>query len=130
MYFCCKICKIAVSKEINVLEDQSRLCFEAEKEFLPPGFFFPESEKIPKINFEHYGLSGDFNRYFLNEIDVINVKDHFDGTRLNGCCGMSGYFGINKVCRNNHEIGIEYSDCIMPHTVGLIVEKVELINNE
>lgn len=130
MYFCCKICRIPISREVYSLEDRNRLCFEEEKDLLPPGFFFLSDDKNSSSNFKRHGLNCELVSYFLNLNDLINVKHHSDRSRINGCCGLSGFFGINTVCNNNHEIGIEHSDCCMPHTVGLVLEKVELINND
>lgn len=66
----------------------------------------------------------------MNLNDLINSKYHSDSSRLNGCCGNDGLDGINRVCKNNHEIGTEKSDCWMPHFISLdpkLIEYVKII---
>lgn len=72
-------------------------------------------------NEDNFYKKGD---YLLNRKDVINLKDHSDYRRLNGCCGLDGCDGINKVCLNGHEIGTEKSDCWTPHSLIIGEEKV------
>ncbi len=66
---------------------------------LSDGMYYPGTEGAVIINFE----------------DLLEVHDHTDIHRLNGCCGLDGSGGPNKLCANGHEVGTAYSDCWMPH---------------
>ncbi len=55
----------------------------------------------------------------INLTDLINTNYHSDTSKLNGCCGYDGLDGNNRVCKNNHQIGTENSDCWMSHFIAL-----------
>jgi hypothetical protein len=59
----------------------------------------------------------------INTKDLINTKNHSNPSRLNGCCGLDGGDGPNKICLNGHEVATEKSDCWMPHEVLFENEK-------
>lgn len=112
------MCKIPVSKDITFLSNRSLLCEQDGKDYIPEGFYIIDNEEF----FTDY-----FENYILNLKDVINLKNHFDFGRLNGCCGLDGCDGLNKTCINGHEIGTERSDCWLPHHIHINPEKVEEI---
>ena len=68
--------------------------------------------------------TGTENKIIINIKDLKNSKNHTELTRLNGCCGLDGTDGLNKVCLNGHEIGTEKSDCWMAHCVILDDDKI------
>ena len=57
------------------------------------------------------------NKIIINKADLINTSNHPDDSRLCGCCGLAGTDGLNKICKNGHEIATEISDCWLPHSV-------------
>jgi hypothetical protein len=65
-------------------------------------------------------------KILINLEDLKNVEDHADKSRTEGCCGMSGTNGPNKVCKNGHEIGTERSDCWMPWSMAFDEESIFL----
>jgi hypothetical protein len=86
-----------------------------EKESLvPAGYYWPvDGEK-------------EFEGLLAVPIDeLIEVAYHSDFRRLQGCCGPSGTFGPNRVCRCGREIGTERQDCIWPYAVYLDPTLVE-----
>ncbi|MGG0275940.1 hypothetical protein [Bacillus rhizoplanae] len=104
-----------ISKSVIELQDKSRINIKDKADFVPEGFFVICDESLSEYTGASVGC------IFINLKDVINTKYHLDSSRLNGCCGYDGCDGINVVCKNGHEIGIENSDCWMPHS--FIVEK-------
>ncbi len=52
-----------------------------------------------------------------NLTDLVNTGRHPNPRRLNGCCGLDGCDGRNRVCREGHEVGTERSDCWWAHAV-------------
>ncbi len=94
------------------------LCDEDGKDHIPPGFF-----KISDGGF----FTGTSGEYLVNLRDLTNTRHHPDSRRLNGCCGLDGVDGKNLVCNNGHEVGVERSDCWMPHTAHFAPESVESV---
>ena len=43
--------------------------------------------------------------------DRINMKDHPDYRRHNGCCGEDGCDGPNQICKCGSEVATVVSDC-------------------
>jgi len=113
----CRECGVELTKELIELTDTSLLCIDDKKDYIPEGFYFKNTED----NF--LGLKG---MIIINIHDVVNVKNHSDPDRLNGCCGLDGCDGINKVCINDHEVATEKSDCWMPHCIIFDKERVTL----
>ena len=103
----CKTCGIAVTKEIQLYTGKS--FGEADEQpFIQPGYYV-----ISDGNF-FTGSAG----YIIGNIDDLqNTKQHYDRSRLNGCCGLDGCDGPNTICVNGHEIATEKSDCWMPFAV-------------
>jgi hypothetical protein len=91
-----------------------------------------ENDKESFVQTGYYFISdGDFfkeskGKIIMNKMDLINTKNHFDNKRLNGCCGLDGLDGPNKLCNNGHEIGTEYSDCWMPHCMIFETESIRI----
>ena len=104
----CKECKIALSKELVELTDSKLLNEGDEKPFIPASFFTKSDGEF---------FTGTKDKLIINLNDLINIKNHPDFKRLNGCCGLDGLDGLNKVCVQGHEIGTAKEDCWMPHCV-------------
>ncbi|MDH5598312.1 MAG: hypothetical protein OEY34_04260 [Cyclobacteriaceae bacterium] len=104
----CKECKIELSKELVELSDSNLLNEEDEKDFIPTGYFTKSDGEF---------FTGTEEKLIINIHDLINAKNYPDFKRLNGCCGLDGMDGLNKVCINGHEIGTAKEDCWMPHCV-------------
>jgi len=92
---------------------------------LPNGTALVEDDGIAHIAAGFYAVSdgqffgGSEGAYLVNLSDTVGTKHHTDLGRLNGCCGLDGCDGPNTLCENGHEIGIERSDCWMPHVLVL-----------
>lgn len=121
MYFRCKICQTPLSKTVFEIEDESRLCPEDGRDFIPQGFYTVGTGEE---------FTATFGKYLLNLKDVVNIDPHPDESRRHGCCGLDGTSEINTVCRNGHEIGSENSDCWLPHYFQFEPERVDIINND
>src|SRR5262249_54570211 len=118
LILCCRQCGIALTTRIRPMPATMVLCEEDDKDHIPPGYF-----KISDGSFFHV-TSGE---YLVNLKDMINTRHHPDTRRLNGCCGLDGLDGKNTVCSNGHEVGVERSDCWMPHAAHFASESVELV---
>lgn len=101
----CKTCHVVLTQELTELYDLDQLCVRDEYDYIPIGKYIYENKEEP---------SKPEKQIIVNLKDLVNVKRHSDTTRLSGCCHLDGLNGINVVCTNDHEIGIESSDCWMP----------------
>lgn len=88
------------------------------QDYIPRGFYLIQAETDYEL------IKGSI---IINNKDLINSNRHSDRSRLNGCCGLDGCDGMNRVCLHDHEIGTEYSDCWRIHKVVLSPELVQLI---
>lgn len=90
------------------------------QDYVPKGFYLIQEETYYEL------IKGSI---IININDLINSIHHSDRGRLNGCCGLDGCDGMNRVCLHNHEIGTEYSDCWNYHKVVLNPELVQLVDD-
>lgn len=116
MKLICSTCKVEVSKEVSELHDTSLLNHDDAQEYIPEGYYMIDDNKM------HLDLR---DAIIINLKDLVHSKRHSNRSRLNGCCGMDGLDGMNRVCLNDHEIGTEKSDCWMSHFVALDPEMVQ-----
>lgn len=56
----------------------------------------------------------DYKNSVLTNLDDEKLIDHSDFGRFSGCCGSSGSNGVNRLCKNGHEVATESSDCCTP----------------
>jgi hypothetical protein len=103
----CKECKLPLTKELKEYTGKSFGQGDGQP-FIQPGYYavscnisFSDIEKKIVINIE----------------DLLNTINHTNPSRLNGCCGLDGGDGPNKICLNGHEVATEKSDCWMPHEI-------------
>lgn len=96
----CVVCGIALTRPVEPLDDASLLCPEDGRPYVPEG-------RLWLSDGDYYPIG----EWALNLADLVNTRHHPDGRRLNGCCGLDGCDGINRVCANGHEVGTERSDC-------------------
>lgn len=74
---------------------------------------------------EEVKMDGLKHAKYLVSTDALFTLDHKDSTRHSGCCGPSGTFGPNQVCpKCASEIGSLHADCIGPHFVSILGDKV------
>ena len=115
MQFYCAKCHLPITNEIQKVNGLYVLNEEDKEDYLPRGYFIVS-------NGEYF--TGSEGKLLINKADLINCKEHSDSRRLNGCCGLDGMDGINKICVNGHEIGTEKSDCWHSHAVIIESEAV------
>jgi hypothetical protein len=112
----CKTCGLPLTNELTEYTGKS----------------FGEAEEQPFVQKGSYTISdgnfftGTVGNVIANVEDMVNIIDHFNKGRLNGCCGLDGTDGINKLCANGHEVATEKSDCWMPTAVIFEKEKIIL----
>lgn len=114
----CKECNLEISEPLSELKDLNLINENDGQDYIPRGFYLIQEETAYEL------VKGSI---IINIKDLINSNRHSDGSRLNGCCGLDGCDGMNRVCLNDHEIGTEYSDCWRYHRVVLNPELVQLI---
>lgn len=112
MQLFCRKCAIPVSGILQELPQSITLNETDGNDFISKGYYLVSDGEY---------FTGSEGKLIINKSDLINCKDHPDAGRLNGCCGLDGLDGVNKVCANGHEIGTEKSDCWMAH--AFIFEK-------
>ena len=103
----CKKCDISLTKNLVEFPDKSKLSEMDGEDYIPKGFY--------TISEGDY-YSNTEGKIIINKTDLINAQNHPDISRLNGCCGLDGLDGINKICKNNHEIATEKTDCWIAHS--------------
>jgi hypothetical protein len=122
MRFLCSRCGLAVTNDVLPLDDVDKLCETDGKDFVPSGRY--------AISDGGY-YTGTEGKVVVNVRDLTNVQNHPDPCRLNGCCGLDGSDGVNKVCANGHEIATEKSDCWIAHAAilepGMVREEKSLV---
>ncbi|WP_272149249.1 hypothetical protein [Tenacibaculum aiptasiae] len=70
-------------------------------------------------NFENLEIT-----YLLN-VNNINLKNHYNHTKMQGCCGPSGVDGLNQLCpKCKQEVGVLVADCYTPYFIGIDKNKV------
>lgn len=117
MQLFCRKCNIPVSNILKELPESSLLNEQDGEEFIQKGYYVISSAEY---------FTDSEGKLIINIFDLLNCIDHPDASRLNGCCGLDGLNGINKVCINGHEIGTEKSDCWIAN--AFIFEK-DTVNN-
>lgn len=119
MIVTCKNCSVTLTNNLIELKDKSLINENDGEDYIPEGFYIIGNE-------DYHSIMKD--RIVINIKDLINSTNHWDRKRLNGCCGLDGTDGINKICINNHEICTEKSDCWMAHFVIFEPDLVETIS--
>lgn len=113
----CKYCDVDLTDDLNEVQSSEQLKEVEGEDFIDPGQFF--------ISDGNY-YTGTETQIIINKDDLKNAKSHSDLSRLNGCCGLDGLDGLNKVCINGHEIGTEKSDCWIAHSIIFDNEKIKM----
>ena len=98
--FRCAICKVALSEPLAELQERKKPCYDLE--YVPRGYFVIADEEFGRASIGHH---------VINLQDARNTAHYPDQRGLFGCCGPSGFDGVNTVCINGHGIGTEHSDC-------------------
>lgn len=104
----CRKCNLVLTNKLTELTNIGNLNENDNVDFIQRGYFFVSDGEF---------FSESKGKIISNKHDLINSKNHSNSKRLNGCCGLDGLDGLNKMCENGHEIGTECSDCWMPHCV-------------
>lgn len=111
----CKKCNTLLGENLKEAK-KDEVQYVDEYDLIPKGKFILNDDIW---NFQDIEIS------YLVNIKSINLKDHNDYMRLQGCCGPSGLDGFNQVCPTcNEEIGIIVADCVTPRFIGLARSKV------
>ncbi len=111
----CKTCHTELSPELQPLPADIPVNEADGEAYLPQGYY------VVSDGNDYTNTEG---KIIIHIHDLKNAIFHPDSKRLNGCCGLDGQDGPNRVCVNNHEIGTEHSDCWMPHFVRLEMDEV------
>lgn len=91
----CKFCRVELTEVLNVVSE-SQLKWRWGYDILE------EKDAIVYLNQKNS---------VVTNLDDEKLIDHSDSRRFSGCCGSSGSSGINKLCKNGHEVATETSDC-------------------
>ncbi|WP_120501224.1 hypothetical protein [Roseovarius sp. EL26] len=116
----CKSCHLKISKPVRIYEAGVNGAIEPEfcdgLHVIQNGFAYKSvrpyrtdsSSKKDKLDF--------VPQYWMTIQDVLpEVTLTMDLARLNGCCGLDGCDGPNRVCSCGAEVGTEMSDCWTSH---------------
>jgi hypothetical protein len=106
--FRCRACALPLTPRLRLLTDRSALNGQDGEPYLPRGTF--------TVSEGDFGPAGEF---VVHLDDLVEVEYHPDPRRHNGCCGLDGCDGMNRICREGHEVATECSDCWMAHGARL-----------
>jgi hypothetical protein len=104
----CNECDIDLTEHLQEIIREDQLNDSDGKDYIPRGYYFISDGDC---------YAGSEKKIIINKSDLINARNHSNPARLNGCCGLDGTHGLNKLCVNGHEIATEKSDCWMPHAI-------------
>lgn len=113
----CKMCGAAISKPISFLEGGKypSAWIKDEEPLTEPGIAFVSEEPWSR------SLDGpkaplEFSPQVWMRLDDLldSVVLTTNRSRLNGCCGLDGCDGPNRVCSCGAEVGTDISDCWTP----------------
>lgn len=112
----CKTCNERLTKVALIHADSEGIQTKDHAPLLPVAAYVLADElQMEKIKGTKYLVS----------VDTLRTVAHQDPIRNSGCCGPAGTFGPNQVCPTcASEIGSLHADCIGPHFVSVIGEKV------
>jgi hypothetical protein len=105
--FRCRACGVPLTPRL-VLADRATLRSQDGEPYLPQGTFAVPQDDFPAVG-----------GFVVHLGDLVEVAHHPDPRRRNGCCGLDGCDGMNRVCREGHEVATERSDCWMAHGAHL-----------
>jgi hypothetical protein len=109
IYF--KRCHNCLTNELVHLQEAVNVDVDWDVPLLPEGFYKTEDEVFDQ----------SLGRVMINEKDLVNYKDHWDGIRFIGCCGPSGYDGPNKICGNcGAEVATLSNDCFTHYFISFV----------
>ena len=117
----CKKCDIELTDHLVEVPGIGQLSEIDNNDFINRGQFFVSDG-------QYYAATE--NQVIINIQDLKNSRNHTDPSRLNGCCGLDGTDGLNKLCMNGHEIGTEKSDCWMAHALIFENDKIRVDHEE
>lgn len=91
----CKSCRVGLTGLLTVVP-------ESQLKWKPGYDILEDKEAVVHLNYKNS---------VLTNLDDEKLIDHCDSGRFSGCCGSSGSSGVNKLCKNGHEVATESSDC-------------------
>jgi hypothetical protein len=116
----CRACNRPLSTALEREVSGSSTNHEDGQPFVPGGSFHVSDGEF---------FTGSEGRYIINLSDGLNLRDHPDRRRLNGCCGLDGVDGVNRICQCGAEVATEKSDCWMPHALLFERGVVDLVED-
>jgi hypothetical protein len=72
--------------------------------------------------------TGTDGKFVININDALNLRDHPDSSRFNGCCGLDGCDGPNFLCECGVEVATERSDCWIPHALIFEIDAIRIVD--
>jgi hypothetical protein len=114
----CKACGAPLTLPLTIVDEKApgvqRPAMLDQQDIMPPGQAF--------VSHSRWWLSGcgaghvyKAPEIWMNLGDLSGEPRYTQHTeRLNGCCGLDGGDGPNRICRCGAHIGTELSDCFTP----------------
>ena len=116
MQLYCKKCNYKLTQDGLEFAPSNQANMKDGQDLIGPGLYINAGE----IEI-HFGKPIDF---LVNKASV-NLHNHKDTSRLNGCCGPGDLSVLNQVCpRCSAEIGVVIEDCWLPHFIGISADAV------
>lgn len=122
----CVECKTPITKSVTFTTEPAPIVEDEDGwiDYPQQGFFTVGDP----LGWQPQLYEGMTEYYAFNRADILNTTR--DSERMSGCCGSDGMRGINVLCMNGHEIGIEFSDCWqIYHYVQVPPDRVERVES-
>lgn len=103
----CKNCYKPFSNVVSEIDEKSLIRIDGEE-------LLPDNSIIKTTDLE-ISLPENLD-IFLSANSELNIEDHSDSKRFQGCCGPGDFSKLNQVCSNcKEEIAVLFADCWLYH---------------
>jgi len=115
----CNRCRIRLSAPVILVpERQLQPQWHDVKDgddLVPVGTVCESASGAPWMGTSYDGYLAFAPQFWMNPDDRSEaICDTQDSQRLLGCCGVSGFWGFNQICRCKAEVGTLHDDCGLP----------------
>lgn len=133
----CNACGHQITEGLRLIEtpsDAARLCrFDEAGDMapVPPGYALLIDERMSRDLSDRIAGVTALPAHWLNLSDLrADIGYAPQPGRCNGCCGLDGMDGPNRICRCGAEIGTERSDCWTWHIFTPLEQTTTWINDD
>lgn len=94
----CKQCGLTLAELQHGVAANSLINETDGDDYIPQGFYIISDGSF---------YNDTMGMIIINKNDLKNSINHTEAFRIQGCCGLDGTNGTNKMCKNHHVVGTE-----------------------